>query len=98
MGGSSRCAGRLEMEHLGEWRPVVIDYYWNLKSSLAVCRQLECGSAVFIHRIFRSTDQPVWIITAEYCAGSESSLRECGMKASSPGRLEVICSGNKDLQ
>ncbi|KAI9532461.1 hypothetical protein NQZ68_031985, partial [Dissostichus eleginoides] len=31
VGGESRCAGKLEVKHQGEWRPVE-DYRWNLKT------------------------------------------------------------------
>ena len=97
VGGATHCAGRLEMKHQEEWRPV---YYndWNHKSSSVVCRQLDCGSAVSAEHRHGSTyqDQPTWFITSN-CGGDESSLRECGAVSSdtSSSSLELICSGNK---
>ncbi|XP_039650065.1 scavenger receptor cysteine-rich domain-containing group B protein-like [Perca fluviatilis] len=49
VGGDSRCAGILELEHLGEWRPVYyfeMDPDWTLKTAAVACRELGCGSAV----------------------------------------------------
>ena len=96
VGGTSHCSGRLEMNYQGEWRPVD-GTYWNQKSSSVVCRQLDCGSAVSTERTSDFTLEPVWLINA-FCVGSESSVRECGTKQTftSPYRLEVICSGNKN--
>ena len=96
MGGASHCAGRLEMKHQEEWRPVGPYDYWNHKSSSVVCRQLDCGSAVSAEWRHGSTDQPTWSIDTT-CGGDESSLRECGAVRSdtSSSSLELICSGNK---
>ncbi|KAF1380277.1 hypothetical protein PFLUV_G00185160 [Perca fluviatilis] len=46
VGGNSRCAGTLEVKHLGEWRPVEGHSAWTLKTVDFVCRKLACGSAV----------------------------------------------------
>ena len=99
VGGTSKCAGKLEMQHWGlewglEWRPVD-DSDWTLKSSAVVCRQLDCGSAVSTKRSPGSTNEPVESMEGP-CVGSESSLRECGITTSytSTHRLEVVCSGN----
>ncbi|XP_033989094.1 CD5 antigen-like [Trematomus bernacchii] len=46
-GGESRCAGDLEVEHQGEWRPVG-DSLWTLKAAGVACRELDCGSAVSV--------------------------------------------------
>ncbi|XP_033989092.1 CD5 antigen-like [Trematomus bernacchii] len=45
-GGESRCAGDLEVEHQGEWRPVGRYSLWTLKAIGVACRELDCGSAV----------------------------------------------------
>ena len=95
MGGATHCAGRLEMKHQEEWRPVD-PYDWNHKSSSVVCRQLDCGSAVSAEQRDGSTRQPTWWIRSN-CGGDESSLRECGAVESdtSSSSLGLICSGNK---
>ena len=101
VGGASHCAGRLEMKHQGEWRPVDGWSDWNLTSTSVVCRQLDCGSAVSTERSVWFTNTSVWRITP-YCAGSESSLSDCVINETShtarkgliTGRPTVICSGN----
>ena len=90
--------------HRYTWRPVDGGFHWNLKASSAVCKQLDCGSAVSTERSVWFTREPVWRITP-YCAGSESSLSDCVLMETShttrkglvTGRPTVICSGNSGL-
>ena len=101
VGGTSNCIGKLEIQHQREWRPVDGGFHWNLKASSAVCRHLNCGSAVSTERSVWFTSEPVWRITP-YCSGSESSLSDCVINETShttrkgliTGRPTVICSGN----
>ena len=106
VGGTSHCAGTLEIKQQGEWRPAKFRSEWNLHTSAAVCRQLDCGSVLSTGRISAS-DEPVWEITSR-CEASDYLLREClsekglgdvyGRRRYHPRtsdeRLEVICSGN----
>ncbi|XP_030579758.1 scavenger receptor cysteine-rich type 1 protein M160-like [Archocentrus centrarchus] len=75
VGGASHCTGKLELKHLGEWRPVKVSD-WRLKTAAVFCAHLDCGSAVFTEESFESPLRPVWEITAE-CVQSRSSLKEC---------------------
>ena len=55
VGGGSRCAGRVELFHQGEWR--YLSDIWTLNDAAVICRQLDCGSAgsmrqVFVGKIF----------------------------------------------
>ncbi|XP_035852388.1 scavenger receptor cysteine-rich type 1 protein M130-like [Sander lucioperca] len=75
VGGASRCAGTLEVKR-EKWRPVCYYYYshWTLKTSDAVCRELDCGSAVSVGEIKESSERSVWLISS-FCVESGSALR-----------------------
>ncbi|XP_074496805.1 CD5 antigen-like [Sebastes fasciatus] len=76
VGGSSRCAGELEIKQQGEWRPVDDRMFdWNLKTAYEVCRKLDCGSAVSTGR--RRGDR------------YKQSVRLVNGKSLCSGRLEV---------
>ncbi|XP_074482530.1 scavenger receptor cysteine-rich type 1 protein M130-like [Sebastes fasciatus] len=92
VGGDSRCAGTLELKHQGDWRPVSDDYSdWTLKEAAAVCRDLDCGSAVSVEERKESSDRSVWRIRSD-CVQSGSALRECATSGSSNSILNLTCS------
>ena len=104
VGGTNHCNGVLELLHHGEWRPGHVYSWsvsaWNLSASALVCKQLDCGSAVYTEHVATGYDVREWRITSS-CDGSESSLKECATagypEALIEGpRLKVICSGNND--
>ncbi|XP_032446824.1 scavenger receptor cysteine-rich type 1 protein M160-like isoform X2 [Xiphophorus hellerii] len=77
VGEASRCAGRLEMLHQEEWRPVnVWDQYWDMNSAAAVCAELDCGSAVSARTSVEASERPVWGIWSD-CFQSGSALKNC---------------------
>uniref|UniRef100_A0A3Q1HI49 SRCR domain-containing protein n=1 Tax=Anabas testudineus TaxID=64144 RepID=A0A3Q1HI49_ANATE len=90
-GGTSRCDGTLEMKVHEEWRPVVnYEIEWDQKVA-AVCRQLDCGSAISTKT--RYTRKPVWLLR-QPCGQSDSLLRECLLHQDfvSSATLVVMCS------
>ncbi|KAK5910503.1 hypothetical protein CesoFtcFv8_004331 [Champsocephalus esox] len=93
VGGESRCAGRLELEHQGEWRPVEEGFPpWTLKAAGVACRELDCGSAVSVVQREESSERPVWWIRSD-CVESGSALRECvASSSSSSSSLTLTCS------
>ena len=96
MDGGSRCAGRVEIKDLEEWRQLSSEFDWIMKHAAVVCRQLDCGSAVSTRRYDGDEDRRVWMFDSP-CAGTESALRECGEVwggDNSSSVTEVICSGN----
>ncbi|XP_068590140.1 CD5 antigen-like isoform X2 [Cebidichthys violaceus] len=94
VGGASRCAGTLELKHQGEWRPVSDYYYdslWTLKKAAVACRDLDCGTAVFIRRRKESSERSVWWIDS-HCVRSGSALRDCVSSHSSSSIVDLTCS------
>ncbi|XP_074482532.1 CD5 antigen-like [Sebastes fasciatus] len=89
VGGDSRCAGTLELKQ-GDWRPVE-GYIWTLKEAAAVCRDLDCGSAVSVEERKESSDRSVWRIRSG-CVQSGSALRECVTSVSSNSIINLTCS------
>ncbi|TDH15420.1 hypothetical protein EPR50_G00031040 [Perca flavescens] len=93
-GGASSCAGTPEMKQQGQWRPVTDwDTEWDQKLSSAVCKRLDCGSAVSTN-ISSSRRTPVWGISRS-CVQSDWLVREClwlTIYMTSPKNLEVVCS------
>uniref|UniRef100_A0A672ZWY9 SRCR domain-containing protein n=1 Tax=Sphaeramia orbicularis TaxID=375764 RepID=A0A672ZWY9_9TELE len=95
VGQSSHCAGTLEIQYQGKWRPVGDRYRpWDLKSGSAVCQHLDCGSAVSVNRTDNSSFKHVWFVSVP-CVKLTSGLRDCvglrGYHKSSTG-LDVVCS------
>uniref|UniRef100_A0A8C1XRF3 SRCR domain-containing protein n=1 Tax=Cyprinus carpio TaxID=7962 RepID=A0A8C1XRF3_CYPCA len=76
--GSSRCAGRVEVLHRGQWG-TVCDDYWDLADAAIVCRELDCGEPVdaLSAAHFGPGSGPIWM-GMTFCTGSESTLKNCG--------------------
>ncbi|XP_030019337.1 scavenger receptor cysteine-rich type 1 protein M130-like [Sphaeramia orbicularis] len=93
VGQPSRCAGTLEIYHQGQWRPVGTSFQSDLQSAAAVCRHLDCGSAVSVNSTNEVYDIPMWVISSA-CVKLTSALQDC-IKLYSNGyvsTLEVLCS------
>ncbi|KAI9532428.1 hypothetical protein NQZ68_031951 [Dissostichus eleginoides] len=94
VGGESRCAGDLEVEQEGDWRPVG-GSLWTLKTAALLCGELNCGSAVSVGERKESSERSVWEIRSE-CVESRS-LRECAASHSSNDILNLTCSDSVRL-
>ncbi len=97
VGGHSRCAGRVEVLHRGQWG-TVCNIGWDLADAAVVCRELDCGEPVDAlggdH--FGPASGPTWMSNV-MCTGSESTLKNCGSSGWSKSVCRtdagVICSG-----
>jgi len=78
VGGHSRCAGRVEVLHRGQWG-TVCDFFWDLADAAVVCRELDCGEPLDAlgDAHFGPGSGPIWT-NRRLCSGSESTLKNCG--------------------
>ncbi|KAL0148713.1 hypothetical protein M9458_056040, partial [Cirrhinus mrigala] len=98
VGSGSRCAGRVEVLHNGQWGTVRgID--WDLTDAAVVCRELGCGKPLSApnRAPFGEGTGKIWISRVQ-CTGLESTLMNCGfiawgIKANHNEDAGVICSG-----
>ncbi|KAK9975796.1 hypothetical protein ABG768_021029, partial [Culter alburnus] len=99
VGGKSRCAGRVEVLHRGQWGTVCgVDF--DMSDAAVVCRELDCGEPVdALHDVhFGPGSGPIWT-NRKLCTGSESTLKNCGSvhwgvyKCDHTKDAGVICSG-----
>uniref|UniRef100_A0AAV2L667 SRCR domain-containing protein n=1 Tax=Knipowitschia caucasica TaxID=637954 RepID=A0AAV2L667_KNICA len=88
-GGASRCAGILELRHRGQWRKGD-PKFWTLEQTAAVCRDLDCGSAVNGTWVSDLPSSPVWRVSGS-CV-RRSPVRECARPShsSSPYGLKSV--------
>ncbi|XP_036417917.1 scavenger receptor cysteine-rich type 1 protein M130-like, partial [Colossoma macropomum] len=89
--GGSRCAGKIEVLHRGQWGTVCY-FGWHLTASAMVCRELNCGEPQIIEPS-RSESGLIWMSDVG-CSGSESTLKNCG----STGWEESDCAFNIDVK
>ncbi|XP_061589487.1 antigen WC1.1-like isoform X2 [Cololabis saira] len=92
VGGASRCAGTLEMKHLGDWK-LVYGSEWTLKEAAVICEHLDCGSAVYIGERKMSSHFSVWDVRGDCIHYDDNDLRDCPEPDDSNIILNITCSG-----
>ncbi|KAI4901971.1 hypothetical protein NFI96_006073 [Prochilodus magdalenae] len=96
--GTSRCCGRVEIQHNGQWG-TVCDDDWDMDDAEVVCRQMGCGRAVSAPHSahFGQGSDPTWLDNVK-CKGTEKFLTQCsypGFGVEDCGHKEdagVVCS------
>ncbi len=98
VGANSRCAGRVEVLHDGQWG-TVWDDGWDMVDAAVVCREFGCGEALSAPKSahFGEGTGEIWISDLQ-CTGSESTLTNCrfngwGIEANHAEDAGVVCSG-----
>ncbi|XP_018544225.2 CD5 antigen-like [Lates calcarifer] len=90
VGGASRCAGTLQVKHERDWTPVDA-YDFTPEEEAVACRDLDCGSPVFMEKIDHSGS--AMQITQPSCVRSGSALRECvAYRTYSTSIMNLTCS------
>uniref|UniRef100_A0A4X2LK86 SRCR domain-containing protein n=1 Tax=Vombatus ursinus TaxID=29139 RepID=A0A4X2LK86_VOMUR len=92
VGGSGRCAGRVEVHYQGTWG-TVCDDLWDLKEGEVVCRQLKCGKAISApgEAHFGPGSGSILLDNIQ-CAGNENYLGQCAHS----GWSQHNCGHNED--
>lgn len=81
VGGPGRCAGRLEVNHAGQWG-TVCDDGWSGTNAAVVCRELGCGAAGTVGDLpqgwprFGPGSGRIWLDDVR-CRGEEVTLQDC---------------------
>ncbi|NWZ59998.1 DMBT1 protein, partial [Haliaeetus albicilla] len=94
-----RCAGRVEVQHGGQWG-TVCDDDWGLPDAAVVCRQLGCGDALAAPpgAWFGEGLGPIWL-NGLRCRGTEERLVLCRHRGWRPHvcaheeDASAVCSG-----
>ncbi|XP_066064827.1 deleted in malignant brain tumors 1 protein-like isoform X2 [Chamaea fasciata] len=98
--GPHRCAGRVEVLHLGRWG-TVCDDTWAFPAAAVVCRYLGCGQVIAAppRARFGPGLGPVWL-DGLTCTGEEGAPSECRHKGWGVHTCEhsedagVVCAGS----
>uniref|UniRef100_H0ZBQ5 SRCR domain-containing protein n=1 Tax=Taeniopygia guttata TaxID=59729 RepID=H0ZBQ5_TAEGU len=103
VGGSSPCAGRVEVKLQGQWGSLGDDD-WDMEDAEVVCRQLGCGSASGAYSAHDTFGQGNGLISLARvdCGGYEATLWDCEIRGWGPYKFfnhywdtAVVCQGRR---
>ncbi|KAM4633324.1 scavenger receptor cysteine-rich domain-containing protein DMBT1-like isoform 2-T2 [Polymixia lowei] len=97
--GTSRCSGRVEVNHNGHWRKVC-NNDWGKKEAEVLCREVGCGAPLISHEspYFGQGSEVTGVNTS--CFGNESSPTQCTLQEFNQtcGDASVVCTNSKPLR
>uniref|UniRef100_A0AAY5F0E5 SRCR domain-containing protein n=1 Tax=Electrophorus electricus TaxID=8005 RepID=A0AAY5F0E5_ELEEL len=93
--GGTRCAGRVEVLHRGQWGTVCVEGS-SVIAAVVVCRQLGCGGILSATVSDTAGSGPIWMSQLT-CSGSESTLKNCGSLGWGKHRFKKNCSHYRDV-
>ncbi|XP_053801860.1 antigen WC1.1-like [Vidua chalybeata] len=84
-GGSSACAGRVEVKLQGQWGSVADDN-WDMEDAEVVCQHVGCGSAsgAYYARDTFGLDVGLISLALVDCSGKEATLLDCTIRGWGP--------------
>ncbi|KAM9398589.1 scavenger receptor cysteine-rich type 1 protein M130-like [Salvelinus alpinus] len=74
--GTTSCSGTVEVFYEGEWSGLCSSWWWRMKETKVVCRELDCGNPVAESR-GRLIEEGRRRVRLGGCYGDESSIRHC---------------------
>ncbi|KAJ3606365.1 hypothetical protein NHX12_025886 [Muraenolepis orangiensis] len=93
----TRCSGRLEVHHQGQWVTICKDSHWGSKEETLVCKELDCGTPKEGGQNSGGSDLERY---AMGCLGTESSVAACPLQPNPTtcSAVSVSCSGQPELK
>lgn len=94
--GPGRCAGRVEIQHEGQWRRVYKNQWTDINSNV-VCKEMGCGKKKEHEKFFQGSSE--FLTKTVKCNENNKNISECFTDKSNPlGRedteaIGIICTG-----
>ncbi|KAM9782737.1 scavenger receptor cysteine-rich domain-containing protein DMBT1-like, partial [Neosynchiropus ocellatus] len=97
--GSSRCEGRVELYHGGQWKKVC-GSDWGMKEAEVLCREVNCGTPLMATNRLQFGESPKMDSVKTICHGNETSLTHCVSQEHPGGCVDAVvsCGNNKPIR
>ncbi|XP_078026342.1 scavenger receptor cysteine-rich type 1 protein M130 isoform X1 [Epinephelus lanceolatus] len=96
--GPGRCAGRVEIQHKGQWKRVYKNQWTDINSNV-VCKEMGCGEKRKHENFFQGSSE--FLAKTVECNENNKNISECFTDKSNPGGREdaeamgIICTEHK---